>query len=261
MRLDALVAGPRLKASRASTGDVLELEGGRAVRLAGIEAPAPGWPWGEAARATLERLAAGRRVDLLYAGRADDGEGRALAQVRVADGAWLEGALLEAGVARVRPRAGEAALAHEMLAREARARAARRGLWADPAYRVRLPDEFGWDDAGLQLVEGRVRRVTSRGAVTYLDFADDYRGVVSAEIPAGGLRDWRAAGLTPNACAAGWCACGARRGASTLRSPRRRRWSRWTSGAETRNARSAWDRAFAQAGTGRGVRRPSAATW
>ncbi len=180
------------------SGDTLQLEGGRTVRLAGIEAPAAGAPWGEAARAALERLAAGRRVDLLYGGAATDADGRELAHVRVADGPWLEGALLDAGVARVRPRPGEAALTPEMLEHEARARGRRRGLWRDPAYRVRLPDEFGWSDAGLQIVEGRVRRVGGRGVV-YLDFADDYHGVVSAEAPAKTLRAWRAAGLEPGA--------------------------------------------------------------
>ena len=170
------------------------------MRLAGVDAPAPDAPWGEAARAALERLAAGRSVDLLLGGAGKDAAGARVAQVRVVDGPWLQAALLDAGVARVRPRPGEAALAPDLLAHEARARAHGRGLWRDAAYRVRLPDEFGWDDAGLQVVEGRVRRVSSgRGRLVYLDFADDWRGVVSAEIPSRALRDWRAAGLDPQA--------------------------------------------------------------
>ena len=167
------------------------------MKLAGVEAPSLTVPWGEAARAGLVRLAAGRRVDLLYGGRADDGQGRALAHVRVVDGPWLQGAMLDAGLVRVRPRPGEAALAPEMLARESRARRARRGLWRDPAYGVRLPDEFDWSVRGLQLVEGRVRRVVRRPRVTYLDFASTWRGVVSAEIPASTLPAWRAAGSAP----------------------------------------------------------------
>lgn len=186
-----------MRVERALAGDRLALEGGREVRLAGIEAPAPGQPWAEAARAGLERLAAGRRADLLYGGRADDGEGHGLAHVRIADGAWLQAALLDHGLARVRPRPDEAALASEMLAHEARARKRRRGVWSDAAYAVRLPDEFGWEVRGLQIVEGRVRRVTRRGEVIYLDFADDWRGRVSAEIPTRSLAVWRAAGLEP----------------------------------------------------------------
>ena len=38
---------------------------------------------------------------------------------------------------------------------------------------------------------------SGRGATTYLDFADDYRGVVSAEVSTRSLRDWRAAGVDP----------------------------------------------------------------
>ena len=181
-------------------GDTLKLEDGAEVRLAGVEAPAPDAPWGEAAREALQRLAAGRRVDLLLGGAGRDAAGVRVAQVRVVDGPWLQAALLDAGVARVRPRPGEAALAPDLYAHEARARAHGRGLWRDAAYRVRLPDEFGWDDRGLQIVEGRVRRVSSgRGRRVYLDFADDWRGVVSAEAPAQALRDWRAAGLEPEA--------------------------------------------------------------
>ena len=199
-RLDALPAGARLKAVAAVRGDALRLEDGGEVRLAGIEAPAPDAPWGEAARAALERLAVGRRVDLLLGGVGKDAAGARVAQVRVVDGPWLQAALLDAGVARARPRPGEAAMAADLYAHEARARAHGRGLWRDGAYRVRLPDEFGWDDRGLQIVEGRVRRVSSgRGRLIYLDFADDWRGVVSAELPARSLRDWRADGLDPQA--------------------------------------------------------------
>lgn len=186
-----------MRIARASSGDTLVLEGGREVRLAGVQAPAPDAPWGEAARAGLEHLATGRRADLLYGGKADDGEGRGLAHVRVADGAWLQAAVLERGLARVRPRSGEAALVPEMLAHEARARVRGRGLWSEAAYRVRLPDEFDWETRGLQIVEGRVRRVTRRSRTVYLDFAETYRGSVSAELPVRSLPAWRAAGLEP----------------------------------------------------------------
>lgn len=187
-----------MKALHALAGGALKLEDGADVRLAGIEAPAADAPWGEAARAALERLAAGRRVDLLYGGAGVDAQGARVAQVRVVDGPWLEASLLDQGVARVRPRPGEAALAPDLYAHEARARSHRRGLWGDDAYRIRLPDEFAWGDRGLQIVEGRIRRISSgRGRLTYLDFADDWRGTVSAEAPAKSLRDWRAAGLDP----------------------------------------------------------------
>lgn len=182
---------------RALAGDRLALEGGREVRLAGVEAPTPDAPWGVAARAALERLAAGRRVDLLQTGATGDATGVAVAQVRVADGPWLQAALVEGGFVRVRPRPGERALAADLLRHETAARARRRGVWSEGAYGVRLPDEFGWSDSGLQLVEGRVRRVGRHGGRTYLDFADEYRGRVSAEIDGRALRDWRAAGLDP----------------------------------------------------------------
>ena len=64
--------------------------------------------------------------------------------------------MLEAGDARVRTWADNRALARPMLDAEARARLKGRGLWALPAYQVRLPDEAAARPFGFQLVEGRV---------------------------------------------------------------------------------------------------------
>ncbi len=84
------------------------------------------------------------------------------------------------------------------MAREGAARRARRGLWALKAYQVLLPGEVTRDDRGLVLVEGRIRRVgRSGGGGVYLDFSDNWRGALSAEIPAAALRDFRSAGVDP----------------------------------------------------------------
>jgi len=186
-RLDRLADGGQGRAVEALSGEVLRLEDGRRVRLAGIDAPTP------AAEAALERWAAGRRVALLHGGERTDAYGRALAHVRVLEGRrWLQGELLDAGLARVRTTPGEAALAREMLAREARARARRRGLWAESAYGVRLPAEA--EPGGFQIVEGRVRRAERVRDSAYLDFEAGRHGF-SVRIPRRALRDFGAAGL------------------------------------------------------------------
>lgn len=60
--------------------------------------------------------------------------------------------------------------------REARARAAKRGLWAHPAFAVRAADRVSFADAGtFQLVQGRVRDVAEVGGRTYLNFGPDWR--------------------------------------------------------------------------------------
>lgn len=193
--LDRLAQGPRGRVARVLTGDKLVLEGGREVLLAGVEAPAPGAPYGEPARAALERLVRGREVELLNAGA----EGAASAQpahLRVGR-AWVQGALLDAGAVWVRTASDDRALAPEMLAREAGARGARRGLWGVAAYGVRLPDEIEPGERGFRIVEGRVARAGRGRSAFYLDLSPDWRGGVSVHIPTGALRDFRSAGVDP----------------------------------------------------------------
>jgi hypothetical protein len=148
-------------------GGELRLQSGLEVRLAGVDVPRSGEPGGEAAEALLQRRFQERDVSLLYGGARRDGYGRAVAHVRSAgDRRWAQGVLLDAGLARVRTTATDRGLASEMLRREARARAAGRGSWASPDWRVRLPHEVR---PGFTIVEGRlgpVRRTRSGAAFT-----------------------------------------------------------------------------------------------
>ena len=108
-------------------GDSLEVTlGGRAerVRLAGIDTPEHGQPFADEARDYTRAWCQGRDVQLRPLGR--DRYGRLLADVYVA-GANLNQALLVAGWAWSYDRE-EAGL----MALEAAARKARRGLWMDP---------------------------------------------------------------------------------------------------------------------------------
>jgi len=198
--LDGLAQGPEGRVTAVLSGDLLQLEGRERVRLAGVTAPPPGAPYAEPARLALARLAAGRRVALFFSGARTDGEGDTLAEVEDADSRrWLEGALLDAGAARVRTAPDNRVPARALLAREAAARRARRGLWTIPLYDVRLPQEVRpWDD-GFMLVEGRVRRVGQGRSGLYLDFNDNWRDTVSIALPRTALRDFRAAGLDPYA--------------------------------------------------------------
>lgn len=195
--LDQLADGGRGRAVEAASGEVLRLEDGRSVRLAGVDAPGAAQPLGAEAQAALDRLVRGRTIHLLHGGgERADAYGRPLAQVRVSRGRrWVQGALLDAGLARVRTTAGEASLASEMLQREARARARGRGLWAHPAYRVRLPEEVSADETGFLVVEGRVRRTAQVGDRVFLDFGADRRRDFSVEIPRRARADFEAAGL------------------------------------------------------------------
>ena len=194
--LDGLPQGREGLVTAVLSGDTLVLDGQETVRLAGIVAPGGDAPYAEAAREALSRLAKGRRVALFFGGARKDALGRTVAQVQDAETRrWIEGALLDAGDARVRTTPDDHAPAAPMLAREAQARTARRGLWTIPMYEVRLPGELGYDDGGFTVLEGRAVRVgEGRGAV-YVDFSEDWRSAVSLSIPAAALRDFRTAGL------------------------------------------------------------------
>lgn len=195
--LDRLAAGEQGKVVAVASGDTLTLDNGLVVRLSGVEAPWTDEPGGAAAQADLSRLVLGRQVQLFYGGKRRDPRGRALAQVRLVDGrGWVEGALLRDGWARVRTFADNRALAAPMLEDEARARRAKRGLWALPNYEVRLPTEIGRDARGYQIVEGRVASVTTAHNGVYLDFRADKRGFAAAIDPHA-VADLAAAGEAP----------------------------------------------------------------
>ena len=92
--LDGLADGGRATVASASAGDAVILSDGRRVRLAGVEAPHGNAPYADEARGVLERLVAGREVQLLHGGARADRYGRVLAQLRdpaeaAPVGAWL----------------------------------------------------------------------------------------------------------------------------------------------------------------------------
>lgn len=196
--LDGLPAGREGRVTAVLAGDVIALDGGEQVKLAGVEAPHGDEPYAQAAKEALARLVTGRRVALFFSGARKDELGRTVAQVEDADDRrWIEAALLDMGAARVRTAADDRAAVAALLAREAVARRARKGLWVIPAYEVRLPEEVGPGDDGFMVVEGRVRRVGSFGGGTYMDFGDDWRSTVSVVIARDALRDFQTLGLDP----------------------------------------------------------------
>jgi len=172
------------RVAAAPTPAVLALADGRAVLVDGLLFPAPEDD-GDAAAADRAAAAAHAAVLAAIVGRGASIEplregadrwGRLPADVfRAGDGAWLQGLLLAEGHARVEacPR-GDAARLDRLRGAETIARAARRGLWALPAYRVRQADRRIWA-SGFAVVEGRVFATGGGGRMRYLNFAQDWR--------------------------------------------------------------------------------------
>lgn len=199
------------------------LEGTSLVRLAGITVAgaaflSPAWAGRPAkpeaggqslgraetdpAAAAARRMIAGLTGDRLICleveqGGGADRYGRLPAQVHTDEGVWLQGSLLARGLARVRPEAQARRHIAEMLSIEEDARAARRGLWRLPPYRVHSSDDVGRAPPGLQIVQGRVLKAERRGDWWYLNFGADWRNDFTVTIGKQALADFERAGVAP----------------------------------------------------------------
>jgi len=170
-------------------GRTLTLTDGREIRLAGLEAPADG--------AALRALAAGRPLRL--EGTGEDRYGRLLAYAFVAAEAEpVQVALLGAGKARVSARLGVKSCAAALLAAEQGARAAGRGLWADPNFAPLGSQNLTMIAAArghFALIEGRVLSVRESGATIYLNFGRRWTRDFSVIIPKRAQGNFAAAGI------------------------------------------------------------------
>ena len=171
-------------------GDTVVLADGRQVRLVGIQAPKlplgragfVAWPLADDAKAALSGLSLGRHMRLAYGGRRGDRHGRVLAHIFDESGKWVQGTLLEDGMARVYSFQDNRALVPEMLAREAAARQKRRGIWVNPFYAIRTPEEASGYLGRFELIQGRVHDVAIVRGRVYLNFGADWRSDFTASL-------------------------------------------------------------------------------
>jgi len=186
-------------AADAVDGDTVRLSDGRLLRLAAILAPKGAEPLADTARAALAE-AVGQPLRLEFGPRRIDRHGRLLAQawLAAADSTpplWLQERLLSAGLARVSSTPDTRARVPELLRLEAQARAAGRGLWSDPAYRVRTPDDLGPVLDSFQIVEGRALTAARVGGRGYLNFGADYKTDFTLSFDGESLRRLRESGI------------------------------------------------------------------
>ena len=165
--------GTLWRVQRVVDGDTLRLVGGEKLRLIGINTPelrsrsrgAPE-PLAAAARAALRSLIATdnpERQVLLEPGRERrDRYGRLLAHARHPDGRLLAAALLREGLGMQALIPPNTAHWQRLAAAEAEARAAQRGVWANPYYAARPVAALGKADAGFRRVLGIARPLGER---------------------------------------------------------------------------------------------------
>jgi micrococcal nuclease len=134
--------------------------------------------------AAIARLAAGP-VRVAPASTPDR-YGRIRADVLTRDGAWLQGALVAAGLALVRPEdGGNGECLRALLALERAAAEAGAGLWADARIVAKATDESSLlAEIGLYaLVEGRVVSVGYGTRMVFVDFGRRFRTDFTVLVP------------------------------------------------------------------------------
>ena len=192
---DVEIAEQATVRSVASDG-ALDLADGRRARLAAIQTPRAGWPLAEKARAKLSEFVEGKAAGLGYADRGTDRRGDLIAYVFAGE-AWLQAELVDQGLARVATRTDMRRCAAALLQREAAARDAKRGIWANAFYRVRRSDELAADIGSFQLVEGKVVSARIGRDRAYLNFGPDYRTDFTVTIAARDKKSLEKEGIDP----------------------------------------------------------------
>ncbi len=184
-----LVSSGAGKVRRIVDGRTLQLDSGLIVRLAGIVSPGredftpTGLGLAGAAEDRLRALA-GERTVRLFRGKdvqERDRHARMVAHVFAGQGPeriWLQGRLVEEGLALVAPSSGGGDCLTGLLDREALAENAGTGLWGMTPGPVLGADDlaalYGSRDR-FRIVEGRVATAAEVGRRVYVNFGEDWR--------------------------------------------------------------------------------------
>lgn len=170
------------RSAAALSGDMLRLEDGREVRLAGLIAPTPpSAPFALNAARGLAALTVGR--DLTWTTAAPDRWDRVRAlmafdaplTVAGVACATVQDASVAAGLARVRPERAARPVMRRLLVLERAARGAGRGLWAYDAYRERAAHSAAAAIGGYHLIVGQAHTVRASRRGMRLHFSANPR--------------------------------------------------------------------------------------
>lgn len=179
------------------TAKTLRLEDGTVIRLAALQAPNRARndkerddPLGQEAFDTLKKLAEGKEVTLKTIGKPDR-HGRTVAQVFV-EGKSVQESMLEAGMGWTYTFNDSRKLATPFLAAEAKAEAAKRGIWAQGEYAVLEADKAEGHDGEFRLVQGVPKLVAiKKGKRSYINFGEDWKTDFTLVIEPANLRKFK----------------------------------------------------------------------
>ncbi|MGB6420067.1 MAG: thermonuclease family protein [Pseudolabrys sp.] len=196
--LSSVMAQDPCKLTDIGTGTVASVRDGRTLLLAdGGELRLAAIEVADESRDALQSLVGGRDLRLKQLSPERDRYGRIVAFAYVGNSEQsVQQALLEQGRARVSARTGSKACADLQRA----ARAARRGLWADPNFAPLRSENLARIAAArgqFALVEGKVLSVRESGATIYLNFGRRWTQDFTVIIPKRHRREFATAGLDP----------------------------------------------------------------
>ena len=124
--------------------------------------------------------------------------------IRADDSVWAQGALLSAGLVRVRTTPDNNALVSDMLTLEQNARnvsvsasSPRKTLWTDEKYKILTPQTAQTARREFQIVEGTVVSAATQKNVIYLNFGPNWRTDFTIGIKPEARRLFSKAGLQP----------------------------------------------------------------
>src|ERR1700749_432348 len=184
------------------SNDALVIRDGRAIHMEGIRIPhsgpdrAPAYIADQAYDA-IGALTRGKVVDVTAVVPKEERYDRVRGQVFNSDDQWLQLNLVRRGFARVDIAPDRTECAAELYAAEGEARAANRGLWAVPNYRVRAPEQLGGDTGTFQIVQGRVLTADVKDGRAYLDFGADWKTDFTVTISPQDMTNFRFDGIDP----------------------------------------------------------------
>ncbi|HEY5237134.1 MAG TPA: thermonuclease family protein [Rhizomicrobium sp.] len=196
-----VAAADEARVVRVEQDGALDLKDGRQAVAEGIRLPQgrndhASQSFADEALTAMRALVVGKTVTLVTAPPEQDRYGRLRAQI-VANGDWVQGELLERGMARVALAPAHTECAAALYAAENDAREAQRGLWASSDYAVRNPMTL-WHDMGtFQIVEGKVLNASLHDGRAYLNYGIDWRTDFTVTISPDDMKLFRKDNIDP----------------------------------------------------------------
>ncbi len=182
------------------------LKDGKIVRLSGLDIPdfdpyEPG-DYAVEAREKLRETLEGKEVHIYQTKNRDIGRtnrmGHELAHLEIKDSKiWVQGMLLEEGLARVRTTQRNREMAQQMYTLEMEARKKEIGLWGLTGHPVLTPEMAAERIGSYQIVEGRVASAAVVKNKIFLNFGSDWRKDFTVSIPSSARRLFSKDGIDP----------------------------------------------------------------